>query len=298
MRIACLGGAHFDAKAHLAAAPRMGTSNPARVTRSPGGVACNVARSLARLGADVVLCSVTGDDPEGAALRAVLSAEGVDTGGLATDPDHPTASYLAVLDPEGALVLGVAAMGVYDVLGAGWAEEAARRAAGADLWVVDANLPASVLAALAADAPAPVVADPVSVAKAARLVPVLGRLEAVFPDRAEAEVLAGSADGGPAEWAAAIAAAGARRVVVSLGADGALAHEGGALRSVPAVVPVRTADVTGAGDALVAGYAHALAAGESDPLAWGMAAASLAVESDESVPHHLTAAAVRNRLPS
>ena len=66
MRIACFGAAHLDTKAHLDVEPRLGTSNPAHTTGAPGGVACNVARGLHRLGADIVLCSATGDVAGGA----------------------------------------------------------------------------------------------------------------------------------------------------------------------------------------------------------------------------------------
>ena len=188
MRIACLGGAHLDTKAHLLSTPRTGSSNPATVTRSPGGVACNVARNLARLGAEVVLCSVAGDDMAAASLRATLSAEGVEY--VATTSDRPTASYQAVLDPEGGLFIGIADMEVYDTIGRAWVAEAVQAAEGADLWVVDANLPVRVLEALVEASPVPVLADPVSAAKAVRLPPILDRLAVVFPDRAEAAVLA------------------------------------------------------------------------------------------------------------
>jgi len=223
MRIACFGGAHLDAKAHLLDGPRLATSNPATTTTSPGGVACNVARNLARLGADVTLCSLVGDDAAAASLRATLTPEGVDDSGLLTDPTRPTAGYTAVLDPAGALVIGIADMAIYDSIGPSWVDRVVRESSGADLWVVDANLPGPVLEMLADRAPVPVLADPVSALKAPRLRPLLDRLSGVFPDRSEAAVLAGGDPDDPASNAAAIAAEGAATVVISLGSDGALA---------------------------------------------------------------------------
>ncbi|MCB2222675.1 MAG: carbohydrate kinase family protein [Actinobacteria bacterium] len=296
MEIACFGGAHIDTKAHLLEGARLGTSNPAHVMRAPGGVACNVARSLARLGAQAAVCSLTGDDPAADALHATLQAEGIDVTGLAAAPGRATASYLAVLDPDGALVLGVADMQIYDEAGREWAEQAAAHAAGAAVWMVDANLPAATLEVLVALARVPVVADPVSVPKASRLLPVLAHLEAVFPDRAEAGVLARLDGAVPAEAAAAIHAIGSRRVVVSLGPDGAHEHTADGAGTRPALAPRRVVDVTGAGDALAAGYTYALAAGEEDPLGWGLAAASMALETDASIPEGLSAQAVRDRI--
>ncbi len=296
MRIACLGGAHLDTKAHLIDAPRPGTSNPATVTRSPGGVACNVARNLAGLGVDVVLCSLVGEDEAAASLRATLSSDGVGGTGLAVRPGLPTAGYLAVLAPDGSLVIGVADMAIYDSADAAWVEQVAAATTGADLWVIDANLPAPVIESLVCLAAVPVLADPVSGAKAVRLRPVLGRLAGVFPDRTEAAVLAGGDPDDPVANAAAIAAAGTGTVIVSLGPDGALRHLGGIGETRPAFAPVRIVDVTGAGDALLAGYAWALAAGEADPLDWGLAAASLTVETDASVAPHLSVGALRRRI--
>ena len=197
MRIACLGGAHLDTKAHLINAPRLATSNPATISRSPGGVACNVARNLARLGAEVVLCSLVGDDDAATALRETLGRDGVDDSGLLTHPRLPTAGYLAVLEPDGSLMIGIADMSIYDAVDAAWVSRAVERAAGADLWVLDANLPERILAMLVDRAPVPVLADPVSVAKAIRLRSIMGRLAGVFPDRSEAAVLAEGEPGRP-----------------------------------------------------------------------------------------------------
>jgi pseudouridine kinase len=296
MRIACLGGAHLDTKAHLEAPPLAGTSNPARTTRAPGGVACNVARNLARLGSDVVLCSLVGDDATGAALRATLTAEGIDCTGLTVLPGRTTAAYLAVLDPDGALVIGVADMGIYAAADESWTAAAADTASGADLWVIDTNLPIDVLAGLVERAPVPVMADPVSAPKAERLEPILGGLAAVFPDAAEAAVLAGSVDPDPIADAERIVGFDTAEVVVSLGARGVYRCTADGGESREPFSPRQIVDVTGAGDALLAGYAYATAAGEADPLAWGLAAASLAVETYESVPEHLSVQTIRERI--
>ena len=87
-------------------------------------------------------------------------------------------------------------------------------------------------------------------------------------------------------------------VVVSLGDGGAHIHGPDSAETRPAIAPEAVVDVTGAGDALVAGYTYGLAAGEDDPLAWGMAAASLAVETDASVAPDMSAEALAQRLES
>ncbi|MBU1865290.1 MAG: carbohydrate kinase, partial [Actinobacteria bacterium] len=89
---------------------------------------------------------------------------------------------------------------------------------------------------------------------------------------------------------------GAATVVVSLGPGGARLQRAGRGETRPAFAPDRIVDVTGAGDALLAGYAYGLASGEADPLGWGLAAASLTVETDASVAPHLSREAVLLRM--
>ena len=56
--------------------------------------------------------------------------------------------------------------------------------------------------------------------------------------------------------------------------------------------------MTGAGDAQIAGYVYGLSrpGGARHPLEWGMAAASLTVETIDSVRADLTPALLRDRL--
>ncbi|MBI5156641.1 MAG: carbohydrate kinase [Acidimicrobiia bacterium] len=289
--VVCVGALHVDAKARVLGPVRTGTSNPANVTRTPGGVACNVARSLARLGVPVSLVSVVGDDEIGRGLLSRLAGEGVGIDDVIVLPDAATAGYTAVLDEAGALVLGIADMSIYDRLDAAVVAPAVARYGGSALWCADANPAPGGLAALAPVA-ATLHLDPVSVAKAPRLRSVLAGSAAVFPDAAEAAALTGCEDA--AEAAAVLLQAGTGRVVVTLGPAGVFDSATAARR--PAVASGPIADVTGAGDALLAGFLAAIARGESDPLGWGLAAASLAVETLETVPGDLSVAKVQERL--
>jgi rfaE bifunctional protein kinase chain/domain len=54
------------------------------------GGAGNVAANLRALGAEPVLLSVTGDDPDGATLRSALEERGIRASQLVADPDRPT----------------------------------------------------------------------------------------------------------------------------------------------------------------------------------------------------------------
>lgn len=85
----------------------------------------------------------------------------------------------------------------------------------------------------------------------AALQPILERADILFAGAEEAALFVG--DGLPEDLAARLSRLGPREVVIKLGADGALALDGGALLRRSAVrVPV--VDTVGAGDAFVAGY--------------------------------------------
>src|SRR5918911_1871281 len=114
--IVCMGGVVAARVVRLAAPPVAGTSNPGSVVSSPGGVARNIAENLARLGHRPALVSVIGDDTVGTSLVTGIRAVGVDARSVRTEPGDGTAEYLAILDPDGELVLGVAVMAVLDAL--------------------------------------------------------------------------------------------------------------------------------------------------------------------------------------
>jgi pseudouridine kinase len=295
--ITCAGGAVVDQLLHLLgpAVPR--TSNPATAASSHGGVARNVAENLARLGVPVRLCSVVGDDDAGRAVRARLEACGAGVQAVAVVPGASTASYVAVLDPAGELVIGVAAMEVLERI-----EPAAIEAAwpAPSSWLfLDCNLRADVIAAAlrrAAEAGTPMAVDAVSIPKVTRLSGGLDGVRVLFCNLDEARALLAVLPGlpglpggaqtalAPPDAARALIGAGAAAVVLTLGPAGALIADAGGVRALPAR-PATVVDVTGAGDALVAGTLSGLAAGATldDAVRIGLAAAALTVAGPVSV---------------
>ncbi len=295
--IACIGGIDMDRKAWLHEPATLGSSNPIRSDATPGGVARNVAETLARLGLPVTLFSVIGDDPAGTTVLRQTHRAGVDIGGVSRINTAKTATYTAVLQPDGELVIGLADMAILDELEERWGRSILPELAAHPIWFLDANLPAPVLQAILGAGQRrghTVLADPVSAAKAPRFATTLDAIDIIFPDRLEAAALTGQSIATPAEAlsaAAALRGAGVGAVLVTLGADG-LALDDGSQRGIvppPAVTAVR--DVTGAGDALVGGYIYGLSVhGPEAALAYGLASAGLAIGSEASTANTLTSA--------
>ncbi|MHA1567103.1 MAG: carbohydrate kinase family protein [Alphaproteobacteria bacterium] len=305
--VACIGGAHWDHKALLAQPVEFGSSNPTDLCHSLGGVARNVAENLALLGCDVALFSVLGDDASGRELTAAMTLRGVDCAGLSCADGYTTANYTAVLDPDGSLVLALADMAIYETLDATWAQSIKPRLTDYAIWVLDANITAAGLKYLlqGPDRASIVLVDPVSVAKSARLVATLGGVEVLFPDSAEAAALSGvpasartpGYSSTPALAAAdRLCALGVGTVIVSHGAAGIVVSDGRDHAEWPAYPVDRVRDVTGAGDAFLAGYAYGLINGhEGTPESFGLAAASLTVEVEATVDPHITPERLRQR---
>jgi pseudouridine kinase len=255
-------------------------------------VACNVARSLVRLGVPVSLVSVIGDDDVGHRLLGRAALEGVGVDEVVVLPGLATAGYTAVLEKSGSLAFGIADMAIYESFGADIIERALRHHRGA-IWFVDANPAADALEALGS-IDDDLALDPVSIAKARRLLPLLAKAAVAFPDAGEAEALTGIADPGTA--AKELVAAGVGVAVVTLGLDGVVVADATGERPRPAIASRAVRDVTGAGDALIAGYLAAWSRGEADPVGWGLAAASLTIETLDTVRDDLTVEMLRARM--
>jgi pseudouridine kinase len=310
MRIFCCGGATIDRKYNAAAPIVFGTSNPVQGHRSFGGVARNVAENLARLGVDVSLMTIVGDDENGRTLVRHLRDLGVDTGQVAVTTERMTAEYAAVLGPDSNLIVGVADMAIFDLLGTAHIERIWPHLASANWLFADCNLPADMLAALIARKAAgrfSLAVDTVSTHKAVRLPRDLAGIDVLFLNIDEATAyLAGIGQGTPASPEAAartLLKAGAHSVVLTLGADGYVTTDGGKVHRHPAV-RAHSIDVTGAGDAMIAGTLYRLLSGAvlDEATATGALLAAMTTETDASVvpnlsPRLLSASEPRVSLP-
>jgi len=297
--VVCVGAAHVDRRGRAWVPVAHGESIPVRLRSSHGGVARNVAEGLGRMGLSVALAGLVGADADGAGVRAAL-APFADVSALLAAEDASTASYTALLEPDGTLAVALADMGIYDggVAADGWRRvlDAAALARAHHVFL-DANPPAEVLAEAAARASgARLAANATSAAKASRIAPLLPRLDVVFANRAEAAALTGRSD--PAAAAAALVAAGAGLALVTCGAAGVVAADASGAARIPAA-KAEVEDETGAGDAFAAGVLYGLVRGVPADAAvrLGLAAAALAVADAATVPAALAGLAAATPLP-
>jgi pseudouridine kinase len=281
-RVIVIGGANVDIKGRASGPFLAGTSNPGRVTLASGGVGRNIAENLAYLGCAVSLVTVLGADSHGQFLRQACGGAGIDLSHAIT-VDEPTGTYLAVLNKDGEMVSAVSDMRAIDRLSPAHLDAASEMLARADMLVADCNIPADCLVwvcGFAAKHGLRLLIEPVSVPKAMKLLGFT-RAEPVFAVTPNAQQLQALTGGNLAR----LHALGFANIVVHRGGEGALASDGRGVTPVSAQVVSAIADVTGAGDAAVAGLIAGIL--EGLPLAkaaqLGQCAAVLKLGSAQSV---------------
>lgn len=300
--VVLIGGANVDISAHAHASLLAGDSNPGRIACSPGGVARNVAENLVRLGVEARLLSVLGDDAFAQVVRQGAKGVGLNLEACTTVAGGRTATYLSLHGADGDMGVAVNDMDILDQLKPALLQQHAALLQGAAAVMVDSNVRPDVLAWLAQHLPQQALfAEAVSVAKCTKLLPVLGALHTLKANRMEAQALSGM----PIEDArSAMAAAralhqrGVRRVVISLGEQGAAWCDADGATGQREAQPLRMASATGAGDAMMAGllYAHVHQKPMALAMEWAMACAELTLSSTFANSPELTVSAVQARL--
>jgi sugar/nucleoside kinase (ribokinase family) len=243
-----------------------------------GGSAAITTVAAARLGLRVALVAAVGDDPAGEFMLAQLASEGVDTGAVAVRRDTPTGMTVALSEGADRAILtalgAVASLTAPDVPAALLAR--ARHLHVSSYFLLERSLGPGLAGLLAAAHAARTTTsldtnwDPAQRWGDGRLTAALPHVSLLLPN--EAEALAISRARTLAE-AVPVLTAGGARLVVKLGARGALGVDGD--RRYRAVPPkVTAADTTGAGDCFNAGVLAGLLSGLDLPesLALGCAA--------------------------
>ena len=99
--ILCIGSVLWDVIGRAPVAMRQGSDVAGRITRLPGGVAMNIAMTLAQFGLSPALLTAIGRDAEGDELIAACAARGLVTDTVYRSDDLPTDRYMAVEGANG-----------------------------------------------------------------------------------------------------------------------------------------------------------------------------------------------------
>ncbi len=291
--ILCIGSVLWDIIGRSRASMRQGSDVPGRITRLPGGVAMNIAMTLARFGLRPAVLTAIGRDAEGEELVAACARLGVDTRFAYRSDDLPTDRYMAVEDANGLIaaiadahsleaagekILAPLSDGRLGHPGAAWTGPVA----------LDGNLTEALLATIAASpllAAADLRVAPASPGKAERLRPLLGCAHAtLYVNLEEANLLSRAGADTAAAAAHALLARGAARVLVTDGGRAAACGKAGDGVISAAPPRVLVARVTGAGDTFMAAHLVAERAGRPREAALTAALAAAAAYVSGDIP--------------
>jgi pseudouridine kinase len=300
-----IGSACIDIVGVLKGELQSGTSNPAQIRTSFGGVARNVAENLSRLGQPVNLLTVVGEDQNGDLLLKTIAEAGVHVEAVRRTSQHPTGTYLGVVNKEGELQTALDDLRIMSLLTPEYVRQQERLFREASLLFVDANLPKETLRtamSLARVAKLPVCADPTSTTLAGKLKPHLKQLSLVTPNSAEAAILTDGAYNTTRRKDALQAAKhlvshGVGIVIMGMAAFGVCYATSETSGYIPAI-RTEIVDPTGAGDAMTATVLFALLNDIEldDAVRLGVSAASLTLRHRGAVVPHLSLEELYNQL--
>lgn len=299
--IIVIGGANIDIKGKPYDVLKQHTSNPGYINIAPGGVGRNIAHNLAQLNLPVTLLSIVGNDDEGRRLLEETRKAGVNVEQVVISNTRRTGIYLAILDAIGDMDIALSGMDILEELNIKYLESKTEAIKNSGIVVFDANIPVDsikYILELCQNQNIPVVAEPVSVDKAKKLIDVLDKIDYITPNKEELESISGIKivnDDDMKRAVKHIKGKGVKNVIVTLGERGIYISSDG-LEKFIEPYKCEIIDATGAGDALTAGFVYGIF--NDYPLdisaKLGLAAASLTISSPYTVNPFLNEIQLKN----
>ena len=285
-KVVVIGGTNIDIFAYPHHKIVMKDSNPGYISTSLGGVGRNISENLSRLGLDVTLITVLGQDEAANWVRAESKKIGLRLSIIEVDT---TPSYIAIFDEFHEDLVSVAAM---DQLASLDADEILKRKKiinDAEVIVMDTNLSFETMDVIFDQFKQKIFVDAISSQKAIKIKPYLSKIFGLKLNIIEAELLTGITYETMKDlnkMGDMLLERGVKEVFITLGDKGAYYTN---LREAifKNAIPVQIKNSTGAGDAFFAGaiYAKLL---DKNPLSYAMANAVLNLSDEKSVCGSLT----------
>lgn len=271
MRVCCVGIAVADVVvqtiSELPGKGRLGLVD--NISIHTGGCAINAAIDLARLGCEVSLCSLVGDDAFGDFLKTKVIQEGIDTNGLLSTECCSTSSSVVLShdDGERSFIHNIGANGIFSIKDINWD-------------VINKSDIIFVAGALLMP-----VFDGVETALFLKEVKTMGKttildtawdstgqwmdlledclpyVDYFIPSIEEAEMISGKRD--LTDIVDVFKSAGAKNIIIKLGENGCYANINSEVYNLGVYEDVEVVDTNGAGDSFVSGFITALIEGDS-----------------------------------
>ena len=257
--VTVIGGVNMDIAAALTAPFVPADSVPGQVTLGCGGVARNIAHNLRLMGHEVKFLSAFGGETFGEMCWRECQAIGLDLSLSERCEGMRNGLYLCVNDQTGDMIAAVADTDIISHITPEFLEARIAEINRSAVVIADTNISTEALQYLIDHCTAPLMVDTVSTAKAPRVIKALQqsqsrKLHALKLNLIEAQTVTGCDTAGLA--ADKLTELGVQEVYITLGSDGVYCSDGTRHEHYKAI-PTRVINTTGAGDAFIAGVAHA-----------------------------------------
>jgi len=262
-------------------------NNDGLVRQTVGGICRNISENLKRLDIDVELISAFSDDHYGNLLMDSCKNFNISISSSLFVPNNKSGISVCVAEETEESHYMVTDTSIYERITPDYIMSRADVIRGAKAIVVDANLRQDTIEYIASAFSAPIFVDPVSVEKCKKLENVLGKIYAIKPNKAEAEVLTGMEIKKYKDLrlaASTLLDKGVKQLFISLGSGGVFYASEQSCGRVPSIVDT-VINASGAGDAFLAGvvYAHLNRFNIKHAAQIGSAASKISLSSPETV---------------
>lgn len=287
MKITVIGESIIDIAVNAHAEANAKGCMPGNIAFHHGGVARNIAHNLCLLGHEVKLVSVFGNDDFASRMISEGEQIGMDLSLSDQFKDAKSPIFLSFNDETGNMVSAVSDVSLNDRMDLSWLKDKMEAINTSDIVVADTLLSTEALSYLIDHCVAPLYIDTVSPGKALRFAEAmkLSKKQSIFAlkcNMAEAEQITG--EGTAIEASKKLNDNGVNNVYLTLGSRGVVYCSEGVATTYPAL-PTTIVNVTGSGDAFIAGVIHAHANGHfgKDAVAFGLKAAQHNIKNEAPV---------------
>ena len=282
--ICVIGGANIDIVGSSIDPLQNFDSNPGEISIAYGGVGRNIAQICALLGENIKFVTCFSGDSYGQSMKEDCKRLGMDVSMSSTVEDLPSSMYIALLDNNRDMKLGMSDMRILRRMDAKMLQPILETLHEDDIIIIDSNLDMESIEYIAIHAKARIAADPVSAHKASRLKSVLNHLDIFKPNQFEASELTGIwiKDEETArenlDW---FIEHGVKEVIISM-ADRGILLGTAEHKTWFTHRPINMENATGGGDSLLGAYVASRLAGKCplESMRFGISAAVISIEQD------------------
>lgn len=282
--ICVIGGANIDIVGSSIDPLQNFDSNPGEISIAYGGVGRNIAQICALLGENIKFVTCFSGDSYGQSMKEDCKRLGMDVSMSSTVEDLPSSMYIALLDNNRDMKLGMSDMRILRRMDAKMLQPIVETLHEDDIIIIDSNLDMESIEYIAIHAKARIAADPVSAHKATRLKSVLNHLDIFKPNQFEASELTGIwiKDEETArqnlDW---FIEHGVKEVIISM-ADRGILLGTAEHKTWFTHRPINMENATGGGDSLLGAYVASRLAGKCplESMRFGISAAVISIEQD------------------